>query len=151
MLEKIDLKARHNARKHAIQALYQWQLTQADLSDIEQQFQEEFLGSRVELAYFQELLHQIPQKITDIDKTFAPYLASRAHNEIDPIELSVLRLATYELLFRLDIPYQVVINEALELTKTFGTQEGFRFVNGVLDKVAQQIRAIECSAHKKSS
>ncbi len=145
MLEKIDLKARHNARKHIIQALYQWQLTQSNLSEIEQQFQEEFLGSRVELAYFQELLHTIPRQITTIDDAFSPHL-SRPLNDIDPVELAILRLATFELLFRIDIPYQVVINEALELTKTFGSQESFRFINGVIDKVAHKTRTAEVNA-----
>lgn len=142
MSEKIDLKARHNARKHIVQAIYQWQLTQQDLHEIEHQFLTEFLGSRVELVYFQELLYGIPQKIQKIDEIFLP-LAARPEKDIDPIEFAVLRLASYELLFRLDIPYQVVINEALELTKKFGAEESFRFINSILDKVAQNVRSIE--------
>ncbi len=138
----IDLKARHNARKHLVQALYQWQLTHQQIGESEQQFLEQFFSSRVDLAYFQSLLYSIAEKVSTIDATFSPHL-SRALEEIDAIELAVLRLATFELLFRLDIPYQVVINEALKLTKTFGTQEGFRFVNGVLDKAARATRPLE--------
>lgn len=148
MPDKIDLKARHNARKHALQALYQWQLTQHDIRAIEQQFHDEFLGSRVELAYFQELLYGIPAKTSEIDSAFSPYL-SRPLEDIDIIELAVLRLATFELLFRLDIPYQVVINEALELVKAFGTQESFRFINGVLDKTARAVRHLEFQSSPK--
>lgn len=150
MHNTFDLKARHNARKHIIQALYQWQLTQLDIREIEYQFSNEFLGTRVEHAYFQALLYGVPQNVQEIDATFSPYL-TRTQENIDPIELAVLRLATFELLFRLDIPYQVVINEALELTKTFGTQEGFRFVNGILDKVARATRVAEVASRKKSS
>lgn len=149
MPHTFDLKARHNARKHIVQALYQWQMAQASISEIEQQFLDDFLGTRVERPYFQSLLYEIPQRLQEIDAGFSAYL-SRAQSEIDPIELAVLRLASYELLFRIDIPYQVIINEALQLTKTFGTQEGFRFVNGVLDKAAQTIRKEEYMSQAKN-
>lgn len=150
MPQSIDLKARRNARKHAVQAIYQWQLAQQAIREIEHQFATEFLGSRVDSTYFQTLLYGIPENIEAIDASFGSYL-SRAQNEIDPVELAVLRLATFELLFRLDIPYQVVINEALELTKTFGTQEGFRFVNGILDKTAKATRQEEYKLKSKHS
>ncbi len=143
-----DMKARHNARKNLIQAIYQWQLTQEDVREIEQQFLDSFLGKRVEFPYFQAILHEIPIQIKKIDAAFSPHL-SRPLRDVDPIELAVLRLATFELLFRIDIPYQVIINEALELTKVFGTQEGFKFINSILDKTAQNIRTEECKFHRK--
>jgi len=149
MRQSIDMKARRNARKHAVQAIYQWQLTQFSIREIEQQFQNDYLGKRVDTAYFQTLLHEIPTKINEIDQAITAHL-SRPMADVDPIELAVLRLATYELLFRIEIPHQVVINEALELAKTFGSQESHRFVNGVLDKAARIARPIEFSTSFKN-
>ncbi len=144
MPQPIDMKARRNARKHAVQAIYQWQLTQFSIREIDQQFQDDYLGKRVDTAYFQILLHEVPTNVTQIDEAISTHI-SRPMQDIDPIELAVLRLATYELLFRIEIPHQVVINEALELAKTFGSQDSHRFVNGVLDKVARIARPIEFS------
>ncbi len=149
MPQSIDMKARRNARKHGVQAIYQWQLTQFSIREIDQQFQEDYLGKRVDTAYFQILLHEIPANVTQIDQAISTHI-SRPMHDVDPIELAVLRLATYELLFRIEIPHQVVINEALELAKTFGSQDSHRFVNGVLDKVARIARPIEFSAAFKN-
>ncbi len=149
MHDSIDLKGRRNARKHSIQAIYQWQLTQFSIREIEQQFQDDYLGKRVDTAYFQTLLHEVPTNITQIDAAITTHV-SRPMQDIDPIELAVLRLATFELLFRVEIPHQVVINEALELAKTFGSQDSHRFVNGVLDKVARIARPIEFSSAFKN-
>lgn len=149
MSQFIDVKARHNARKHAIQAIYQWQLTQFSIREIEQQFQNDYLGKRVDTAYFGILLHEVPTKISEIDAAIATHI-SRPMQDVDPIELAVLRLATFELLFRIEIPHQIIINEALELAKTFGSQESHRFVNGVVDKVARLARPLEFSASFKN-
>ena len=140
MLEKFDLKARHNARKLAVQALYQWSITQHDLNQIESQFLSSNANKRIEYTYLIELIHEIPRNIESLDAYFAPYLDRKA-TEIDGVELAILRLASYELKHRIDIPFQVIINEALILAKTFGSVEGFKFVNGVLDKTAANIRA----------
>jgi N utilization substance protein B len=141
-MSQIDIKARHRAREYAVQALYQWSITGQTPLEIEAQFIATSANRRVEHAYLTEIIHHIPQHAAEIDADFAPYL-SRDIKELDPIELSILRLATYELRHRIDIPYQVVIDEALELTKTFGSVEGFKFVNGVLDKVARNLRTLE--------
>lgn len=139
MLEKFDIKARNNARKLAVQALYQWEITQHDISEIESQFLTNNANKRIEYTYLIELIHEIPRNIELLDNCFTPFLTREA-SDIDSVELAILRLATYELKFRLDIPFQVVINEALELTKKFGSIEGFKFINGVLDKTAASIR-----------
>lgn len=139
MLEKFDLKARHNARKLAVQALYQWATAQHDLNEIESQFLSNNANKRIEYAYLIELIHEVPKNIDVLDAYFTPYI-NRATSDIDAVELAILRLATYELKFRLEIPFQVIINEALELTKKFGSVEGFKFINGVLDKTAASIR-----------
>jgi N utilization substance protein B len=138
--------ARRLARQYALQALYQWQMSQALPADIEAQFMAKQINKRTDLAYFKELLHTIPAQYEELDQYMTPFL-SRLINEIDPIELAILRLSIYELAKRLDIPYRVAINEALELTKKYGSIEGYKFVN-VLDHVARQLRVHEIAAHK---
>lgn len=142
MLEKFDLKARHNARKLAVQALYQWSITGHDIKEIESQFLLNNANKRIEYTYLIEIIHKVPENIELLDNCFIPYL-KRDIADIDGVELAILRLASYELKFRLDIPFQVIINEALELTKKFGSVEGFKFINGVLDKTATQLRTQE--------
>jgi N utilization substance protein B len=137
---------RHNARHYALQAMYQWHMTDASITDIENEFLQLHVEKKIDLEYFKELIHGIPENQEAIDNNIKPYL-SRSMRDIDPVELAVLRLATYELMKRPDIPYRVIINEALELTKKFGSVDGYKFVNGVLDKIARQIRATEINMH----
>ena len=136
--------ARHKARALAIQALYEWQLSGSDAYAIESQFLSEQNLKRVDVEYFRTLLQGVTAHEEEIDQKMAPFL-SRTKEELSPVELSVLRLAVFELMHRLDIPYRVVINEALELAKQFGAADGFKFVNGVLDKVAKKLRPLEFS------
>ncbi|OGT45542.1 MAG: N utilization substance protein B [Gammaproteobacteria bacterium RIFCSPHIGHO2_12_FULL_41_20] len=148
--KRINPQARHNARHYAVQALYQWQLTGASGTDIENQFLKHQISKQVDLEYFKELLHGIVSEQKTLDEHMHPYLKRQLH-ELDPVELAVLRLAIYELTKRPDVPYRVIINEALELTKKFGSVEGYKFVNGVLDQVARKIRAHEIGEKKTSS
>lgn len=138
----VSKAARHNARRYAVQAMYQWQIAGTPLNDIESDFIKFHIEKKIDMDYFKLLLHAIPEHQAALDATMKPYLG-RMLEEIDPIELAVLRLGTYELVHRIDIPYRVVINEALELTKQFGSVEGFKFVNGVLDRVARKTRTTE--------
>lgn len=140
--------ARHNARQYAVQAMYQWQLSGTDMKEIEAEFIRLHIEKKLDLLYFKELIHQIPAIQKEIDTQMQPFLA-RSIQEINPIELAVLRIAIYELLKRPDVPYRVIINEALELTKKFGSPEGHKFVNGLLDKVAKKNRATEINMGKK--
>lgn len=140
--------ARRKARRFALQALYQWQIAETRVGEIELQFREDNDMSKVDSEYFHELLHGVPANLTEIDDTLRPVL-DRPLAEVDPIERALLRLATYEFLRRLDVPYRVVINEALELAKTFGAEEGFKYVNGVLDKVARTTRTTEAARTNK--
>lgn len=144
---KMSPAARHNARHYAVQAMYQWQIAGTSLNDIEIEFTKYHIEKKIDMDYFRLLLHSIPEHQADLDAAMKPYLG-RLHEEIDPIELAVLRLATFELIHRLDIPYRVVINEALELTKKFGSVDGFKFVNGVLDRVARKVRTTEMTPNK---
>ncbi len=125
-----------------MQALYQWDLSGSNLSAIEVQFIEDEDFTKADKDYFHELLHQVPARLDEVEQAFAPYL-DRSVNELDPVERAVLRMAGYELLARIDIPYKVVINESVNLTKKFGAEQAYKYVNGVLDKVARNLRAVE--------
>jgi transcription antitermination protein NusB len=143
--------ARRFARQYAVQALYQWQISHTLPADIEAQFLVHHqMSKKTDLSYFRELIHAIPDYHEELDAHMKPFL-DRPIAELDPVELSILRLSIYELAKRLDVPYRVVINEALELTKKFGSIEGYKFVNGVLDHVAHKLRTTEINAEKKRS
>jgi transcription antitermination protein NusB len=141
--------ARHNARRYALQAMYQWQLAGTSMTEIESEFLHYHIDKKLDLAYFKELIHGIPKFQHEIDHEMHPFLGRPLH-EIDPIELGVLRLAIYELIKRPDVPYRVIINEALVLAKKFGSVEGHKFVNGILDRIAKKNRATEISMGKES-
>jgi N utilization substance protein B len=141
-------KARSRARRMAMQGLYEWQLSDNAPQDILISYHQQHDLSKVDRDYFQTLLLGIPKNIQELDQTLTPYL-SRPIKEIDPIELAILRLATYEFINCLDVPYRVVINEAVELAKTFGGEAGHKFVNGILDKVATSTRSAEVKSRSK--
>jgi len=133
---------RKKARRYAVQGIYQWHMSGTEIKEIELQFLESINQNKVDVAYFREILVGTLSQIKELDALLEPYL-DRPFDEINPVELSVLRLACYELKERLDVPYKVVINEALELDKTFGATDGHKFVNGILDKLARQLRPME--------
>lgn len=133
---------RTRARRLAMQALYQWDMSGNNLSEIEVQFLEDEDFSKADKDYFHELLHQVPARLDEVEAAFTPYL-DRPLKELDPVERALLRLASYELLVRVDIPYKVVINESVNLTKKFGAEQAYKYINGVLDKTAQTLRNVE--------
>lgn len=133
---------RHNARQCALQAIYQWQLSANPIQEIETQFIQYHITKKVDLDYFREILHGVVKHQHELDKSISLFI-ERTINEVDPIELAILRVATFELAKRSDIPYRVVINEGLELAKKFGSIEGFKFINSVLDRIARQLRSNE--------
>lgn len=132
-----------------MQALYQWHMAGTALNNIEAEFRTDYDMTHVDVDYFHELLHQVPAKLDEIDAAFGPHLQERALAELDPITLALLRLATYELQARIDVPYKVVINEAVSLAKKFAGTDAHKFINGVLDKTAAEHRSIEVNASKK--
>ena len=136
---------RRKARHYGMQALYQWHMAGASLSDIEAEFRADYDFSHVDLEYFQALLHGVPACLDELEETFEPLL-DRKLTDLDPIELTVLRMGTYELAHRQDVPYKVVINEAVALTRKFGATDGHKYINGVLDKVARALRKVEIDA-----
>ena len=134
--------SRHKARQAAVQALYQWQLTEQAPEDIESHFILDHEMSDVDMEYFDKLVRQIPLHLHELDDFLIPHL-DREINEVDPVERAILRLGVFELEFAPEVPYKVILDEAVELAKTFGAEHGHKYVNGVLDKVAGKLRASE--------
>ena len=145
---KGKIAQRRVARSLAMQALYQWHMAGQSLNEIEAQFRVDNDFSDVDAAYFREILHGVPAHKGEIDAALAPCLDITIE-ELDPVELSVLRLSTWELIKRVDVPYRVVINEGIELAKVYGSTDGHKFVNGVLDKLAPRLREAEVKAFKR--
>lgn len=140
--DKPKPSARKKARRFALQALYQWQIAKGNIADIEAQFRADNNMKKVDVDYFHELLHKIPAQVDSLDQAFEPYL-DRKLDELGVVEISALRIGSYELCHRLDVPYRVVINEAVDLAKTFGAEQSYRYVNGILDRLAKQVRKAE--------
>lgn len=140
--------ARSRARRLAMQAIYEWQMTANDPQSIINLTRTEQNMRNVDDDYFAELVMNITSKVTELDEHLKPLLG-RDLDEVDPVEKAVLRLGIYELAYRPDVPYKVVINEAVELTKTFGAEQGHRFVNGLMDKLSEKLRPVEMAANKK--
>lgn len=136
---------RKKARHLLVQALYQWQLAQEDIAAIEAQFHADHSMARVDTQFFGELLHGIPANLADVDAAYEQFL-DRKMESLDPVSRAVLRLGTYELMYRIDVPYKVAINESVNLAKTFGPTEAHKYINGILDKVAGITRRVELSA-----
>jgi len=135
-------QARTNARKAAVQALYQWQMTGQSLVEIERQFLEEERLKDAQKSYFTELFYGVPKNLEAIDKALGEFV-DRPVDMIDPVERAILRIGVYELVNRPDMPYRVVLNEGINLAKYFGADGSHKYVNGILDKVAQQKRMVE--------
>ena len=137
--------ARRKARRFAMQALYEWAISGNPVFEIEARYRVENDMHKVDLGYFHELIHEIVNRHESIDDAFMAHLDRKFH-ELDHVERAILRIGTYELLHRPDVPYKVVINEGIELAKDFGATESHRYVNGILDEVAKQHRRAERSA-----
>ena len=138
---------RSRARRYVIQALYEWQVSGNAPKAIEEQFLIEHQTRKFDRPYFHELLIGITDQVEELDAEISP-LSERPFKEVDLVEKAILRLGCFELKNRIDIPYRVVINEAIELTKTFGAEEAHRFVNGTMDKLAENLRQAEVAARK---
>lgn len=138
----IDPSARSRARRRALQAVYAWQLSGSSMGKVLEQFRDEQDMEIADLEYFEDLLRGLEAHLGQVDAALEPFI-DRPLEQVDPIERGVLRLAVYELLHRLDVPYRVVINEAIEIAKRFGSEHGHTYINGVLDRGAQSWRAAE--------
>ncbi|KRG42023.1 N utilization substance protein B [Stenotrophomonas pictorum JCM 9942] len=138
----IDPVLRSRARRRALQAIYAWQISGGNADSLLAQFAHEQAHEIADLAYFENLLRGVLDNRRDIDEALAPFV-DRGVEEVDAIERAVLRVAAYELRYRLDVPYRVVINEAIETAKRFGSEHGHTYVNGVLDRAALEWRKTE--------
>ncbi|QIB66149.1 transcription antitermination factor NusB [Kineobactrum salinum] len=136
---------RHKARHYALQALYQWYMAAAPLGRIETEFRTDYDFAHVDLEYFQALLHGVPATVDELEAVIGPLL-DRKLDDLDPIERSLLRMGVFELMQRIDVPYKVVINESVSLAKKFGATDGHKYINGVLDRAAHQLRKPEIDA-----
>jgi N utilization substance protein B len=141
------IKGKRRARKLALQALYQWLMSGTDLSEIEAQFCAANDMSKVDVGYFRRLLHDVPKNLNLLENSISPFLDRPIHG-LNPVELSVLRLSSFELMFCPEIPYRVVLDEAISLAKEFGSQDGHRYVNGVLNNLAKQTRIVEINLER---
>jgi len=133
---------RRKARELAVQAVYSWQLSGNNIVDVEAHFLTDNAKRRFDIEYFQQLLRGVANNLTRLDDMIAP-LVERPLTEIDPVEKAIIRTALYELSDCQDVPYRVVINEAIELAKSFAADDSHKFVNGVLDKVVKDLRPNE--------
>ncbi len=128
--------ARRKARELAVQAVYSWQLSGNNVADVELHFINENSKRRFDIEYFQLLFRGVCLNTSDIDAAIAPHVA-RPLDEVDHVEKAILRIAVFELKESKDVPYKVVINEAIEIAKSFAADDSHKFVNGVLDKVVK--------------
>jgi len=137
-------RARSRARRLAMQALYQWQFNDDSPAELEKQYTAE-ASNKVDLEYFAELVRECHQQAGALTGAIEKHL-DRPLDQLDPVERAILLIGLYELRFRLDVPYRVVINEGVELAKSFGGSEGHKYVNAMLDKAAAQLRSAEYQA-----
>lgn len=139
----MKVAGRKKARELAMQAIYSWQMTGNAVSEIELNIATQQDMNKVDMSFFQAALNYVAGHCDELDESYKRYVTDRPLSEIDPIEKAILRLATFELTQRIDVPYKVVINEAIELGKQFGAADSHKFINGVLDKAVRLLRKDE--------
>jgi len=139
------IKKRKHARDKAMQALYQLKISKEDVDWVRDHYLADQGVKTGDEEYFLELLYKINETADDIDALYQPFLTSMENN-LDPIEECILRIATYEFIAHLEIPYKVIINEAINLAKVYGADESHKFINGVLDPLSKKLRELEVKA-----
>ena len=136
--------SRHRSREFALQGLYQWQLAGTDVAAIDQQLSVAKGFDKTDRSFFSELLAGAIREAQRLEQSLQPYL-DRKFAQLSPVERAILMIAAYELENHPDVPYRVVINEAVELAKSYGGTDGYKYVNGVLDKLAEKVRPDEAT------
>jgi N utilization substance protein B len=137
--------ARRRSRKALMQALYQWQMTRADLHSLLKEYRETGALKKADQEFFAELLRGVVSNVEELDALLAPVL-DRKVEELDRVEQALLRAGAFELKHRIDVPFRVVIDEYVALAKTYGAEDSFKYVNGVLDRLASALRRLERGA-----
>ena len=146
MTDNFPQSRRGLARRLTVQALYQWLVNETQPPVLIRQFHEQPEGlGRADADYFTELLNGVVQQAPQLTVALVPHL-DRPLNQLDPVEHAILLLGAYELSHKPEVPWKVAVNEAVNLTKIFGAEEGYKFVNGVLDKLARSARSVEIKA-----
>lgn len=135
----MKVSARRKAREFAVQAIYSWQLSKNDLNEIETNFLVDNQKRRFDIPYFQLLIRGVGEHLELLDAAISPHV-DRPLNDIDQVEKAILRMAIFELSEVKDVPYKVIINEAIELAKSFAADDSHKFINGVLDKAVKLLR-----------
>ncbi|MBR7744951.1 transcription antitermination factor NusB [Undibacterium baiyunense] len=138
---------RHRAREFALQGIYQWLLNNEDSGVIDAHIREAHGFDKADREHFDALLHGAINQSIQLREEFVPFI-DRGIAELSPIEHAALLIGAYEMKNHIEIPYRVIINEAVELTKSFGGQDGHKYVNGVLDKLAARLRTVEVENKK---
>jgi len=133
----VEPQKRHWSRRLALQALYQWQISGHEIDELLTQYVEDENWEKADKDYFVDLVTESIRQSEDLTAVFSPHL-NLASEQIDPIENSILLYATYEILHKPETPTKVILSEAINLCKKFGSIDGYKFINGVLDKVAKQ-------------
>ncbi|MFP6815743.1 MAG: transcription antitermination factor NusB [Pseudomonadales bacterium] len=142
MAAKTNPWARRRSRRALVQAVYQWQMANTDAGVVEREFLESQAMEKADVAFFTELLRGVLGDCAGVDALFVEYL-DREVASLDQVERAILRLGSFELRNRIDVPYRVVIDEYVELAKLFGGQDGYKYINGVLDRLAREVRKVE--------
>lgn len=141
-MDKNDIRRKRKARRLALQALYQWHMTKLNTQEIELQFRLNNDFTKVDNDYFTRLLHGISKDLHEIDNVYKPYL-DRDIDSLGPVERTLLRIGSYELVHMLEIPYKVILDESINISREFGATDAHKYINGVLNQVAKKIRAAE--------
>ena len=138
----LNISKRRKARFLAVQALYQWQMNESELAEVELQFNQFNDMTKVDIDYFKQLVYDIPKHASELNAALEKY-SDRLVTDMNPIDVQILSLAAYELMYCLEVPYKVAINEALDLARTFGSDESRKYINGILDSIASEHRQAE--------
>jgi N utilization substance protein B len=144
-MSAVNPYARRQARRALVQAVYQWQMTGVDRPVLIREFEESGSLDKADRAFFDDALKHIVHRTEVLDAAFA-HLLDRGVGSLDKVELAILRLGAHELLNRVDVPFKVVIDEYVDLAKLFGAEDSYKYINGVLDKVAAATRTTEFAA-----
>lgn len=143
-------RSRSGARRLLVQALYEWQIGGEPAEGVDLNFYRENQHGRTDMAYFETLFGEVLRERERIDDALSAYV-DRPLEEVDPVEKAVLRMGGCEMLLHPEVPYRVVINEAVEQAKVFAAEDSHKYVNGVLDKLAAHVREREVAMHRRSS
>ncbi len=146
-MDKQAIKARRLARRLALQVLYQWFMSGDELTSIDAQTEALEAATKIDKVYFKQVIYGVESNLSLVESTFSAFL-DRPIEQLNPVERAILRISGYELLFMPEIPYKIILDESVNLARTFGAEEGHRYVNGVLHQMAKKVRAIEIEAFK---